>query len=54
MMSYWVLFIGIAVTGWFSTDEFAEQIQGSIQNSDRKRYDRTRRGFKDAARQWNL
>ena len=45
MMSYWVLFIGI---------EFAEQIQEVFQNSDRKRYDRTRRSFKDAARQWNL
>ena len=27
MMSYWVLFIGIAVVSWFGTDEFAKQIQ---------------------------
>ena len=36
------------------TDEFAEQIQEVFQNSDRKRYDRTRRSSEDAARQWNL
>lgn len=28
MMSYWVLFIGIAVVSWLvGTDEFAKQIQ---------------------------
>ena len=47
MMSYWVLFIGIAVVSWL--------VQMNLQNKFKKYdpyrqwHDRTRRGFEDVA-----
>ncbi len=49
MMSYWVLFIGIAVVSWLVLLEFAEQIQEVLQDPYRQWHDRTRRGFEDVA-----
>ena len=49
MMSYWVLFIGIAGRDLGVLLEFAEQIQEVLQDPYRQWHDRTRRGFEDVA-----
>ena len=48
MMSYWVLFIGIAVVSWLVQMNL-EQIQEVLQDPYRQWHDRTRRGFEDVA-----
>ena len=46
MMSYWVLFIGIAVVSWLVQMNLQNKL---LQDPYRQWHDRTRRGFEDVA-----
>ena len=49
MMSYWVLFIGIAVVSWLVQMNLQNKFQEVLQDPYRQWHDRTRRGFEDVA-----
>ena len=49
MMSYWVLFIGIAVVSWLVQMNLQNKFKKYSKIPTGKWHDRTRRGFEDVA-----
>lgn len=49
MMSYWVLFIGIAVVSWLVQMNLQNKFKKYSKIPYRQWHDRTRRGFEDVA-----